>query len=434
MTKIKLGTILIALFISSLTVCAQDRANKNVYMVIGSNHPQRSGKVIQTGFQLKGVKGVITTLHGILGWTSIAAINEKGGSFLNLTISQVDLDNDLALLTSQELLAKPQDGLQPLNGPMPAAGQELIAYGHPLGVEQLTVQHVRAGRPVLAKLQRLLPANSMALFEKRNSPSTSIQVLNIDGSLAAGTSGGPITDAQQSVVAIIEGGLSGGGAISWAIPIQFIQWRNALSEQGRLRELAKSDYSSNLFSYQETPKPQDKGNTDNKSITASDFGEFSEMTWQRPISGTFLLINNVRKFRVVSLNDCNLVLEQFVKVSTPNIPPVNRETTDKITITTTIPLGKVDAEKSKIDENQNETLAPAGKWGVYFSTSEKEIDSEFVDIGRFEDLRPDEEEKQPKELRRTVSDDNFFVVIGTRKEAASWFELVKRAMKQCHTN
>jgi tetratricopeptide (TPR) repeat protein len=228
---------------------AQDQdMSRHVYLVSCSGNPYHAGRTIQTGFRMKGTKGIITSLHGVLGATSIAAQNDKRDVLVGLTIYAVDIDNDLALLISRELQERSDDGLVS-DGNVPVTRTEkLMVLGHPSGIE-LYEKTVNAGNPTFKKLSTLIPPSSGKAFEKRKSPYEGVNVLNIEGNLVGGDSGAPVLDSNNRVVAVVDGGLLGGiAAISWAIPIQSVVWSNASDSRFRLNELASLD-STSLFSY-----------------------------------------------------------------------------------------------------------------------------------------------------------------------------------------
>jgi len=242
------------LFLCQVNAFSQEPAtSKYVYLVSCSGSPHYKGRVIQTGFRAQGTKGIITALHGVLGATSITAQNSKNDVLVGLTIYSVDIDNDIALLSSKELRERSDDGLTPKDDLALTPGETLKVLGHPSGIE-LYEKTVTAGNPILKRLTTLIPPASARAFEKRKSPYEGINVLNIEGNLVAGDSGAPVLDSRNRVAAIVDGGLLGGiAAISWAIPIQSIVWKDASVSRPTLNELARIDPTS-LFAYTTTSK------------------------------------------------------------------------------------------------------------------------------------------------------------------------------------
>src|SRR5262245_39922944 len=108
--------------------------SKYVYKIrITSNRSQ--GYEIQTGFQLRGIKGIVTALHGVAGAKGISAIGSKD-NFSNLKIVKVDINNDIALLLSPELQNKSAEGLEPADSGQVAPRAQLTVVGYPQGIGQ----------------------------------------------------------------------------------------------------------------------------------------------------------------------------------------------------------------------------------------------------------------------------------------------------------
>src|SRR5690349_7213949 len=88
-----------------LTVLSNDataqRISQYVYMVRISGGSY-SKAVLQTGFRLAGTKGIITCLHGVVAGSSFSALNAEGDVLAHLRLERVDIENDLALLLSDE--------------------------------------------------------------------------------------------------------------------------------------------------------------------------------------------------------------------------------------------------------------------------------------------------------------------------------------------
>jgi hypothetical protein len=228
----------------------EDALNSYVYMVripATSHHKT----IIQTGFRLAGRKGIITCLHGLADGTTFSAYNESGDVLNDLKVVYVDVDNDLALLRSSELEGRAAEGLQAVDSLTIAPGDALRVFGHPEGIN-LYIKPAGAGTPVLKKLHMLIPPDSAQLFDKRKSPSANITILNISsGNLGPGYSGAPVLDSNNKVLGVVDGGLrAGASAISWAIPITYVEWRDIASARILVNELSNLD-TANLFFLEE---------------------------------------------------------------------------------------------------------------------------------------------------------------------------------------
>jgi Trypsin-like peptidase domain/Right handed beta helix region len=205
--------------------------------------------LVQTGFRLAGTKGIITCLHGLADATTVTAYNESGDLLKGLVVSLVDVRADLVLLRSDELEARPADGLR-LSSAEIGAGTEVIVFGHPVGIN-LYRKTANVATPAHRPLSDLIPPSSAIAFGERHSPASDMMIISIDGNLVPGDSGAPVLDAQNGLLGVVDGGLLGGAAaISWAIPIGAVNWRNAASAHAEVQQLANLE-SGNLFAFQD---------------------------------------------------------------------------------------------------------------------------------------------------------------------------------------
>ena len=146
--RLSLVFAILFLFSFSTEATSQERVPADyVYMVIASGSKYHQGQVLQTGFRMQGTKGIITALHGVVGATSISALNHKNDRLVDLTIHSVDFENDLALLSSKELQNRSNEGLIASDNLSPNPGDRLKVLGHPSGIE-LYEKTVNAGNPV----------------------------------------------------------------------------------------------------------------------------------------------------------------------------------------------------------------------------------------------------------------------------------------------
>ncbi|MCW5212850.1 DUF1566 domain-containing protein [Desulfobulbus sp. TB] len=219
-----------------------------------SSCPAVKGKTAQTGFVVKGnivqgKSGIITALHGVVGRQSISARDfQRGKSFHDLKIIAVDIDHDLALLSSDKL-QKEKEGFNFPKQKTSYKGIEIRCIGYPFDVpgQQLKKQLSIHSDPEI--LSYFVPANVSSWLGKRGSPNPSLKALNIEGQLLPGYSGAPILNNRDEVVGVADGGLQIGSAMSWAIPYDQIRWIDASffkeTEKVRLACLEKSE----LFSF-----------------------------------------------------------------------------------------------------------------------------------------------------------------------------------------
>jgi hypothetical protein len=227
-------------------------SDRHVYLVVVQVAGRPNG-ILQTGFRLRGMKGIVTALHGVVGEKTISAWNERQSVFSNLVVSRVDIPDDLALLTSPELQSASDEGLESGRSETILQGESLTAWGHPVGI-RFNKKPVKVGDPPEEPLGNLIPPSSELAFERRKSPDAAIRIIYLsEGNLVPGHSGAPLLAADNRVVGVVDGGLLGGiAAISWAVPLSTITWQDATSVRNQLADLARQG-SSDLFAFDAAP-------------------------------------------------------------------------------------------------------------------------------------------------------------------------------------
>jgi hypothetical protein len=241
-----LGVLLLMGSWNAVAVRAQA---EHVYLVKVFKCAHEPAERTQTGFRVSGLNGVITALHGIVDCPEIRVQSKKGLLlFEPLKIASVDIDHDLATITSQELGRKDLEGLEPARDIQWASLRSVKVFGHPYGIAALeTTLNIR--NPPLTGLKDLLPPLDLEQIRLRGSPNHLIRVLNLQGTLLPGDSGAPILDSANRVIAIANGGLREGfSQICWAVPFQDIEWEDVKSNS-RLKKLEKSDVAT-LFAFE----------------------------------------------------------------------------------------------------------------------------------------------------------------------------------------
>jgi hypothetical protein len=206
----------------------------------------------QTGFRVQGMVGIVTALHGVADCKTVSAVADDGVIFTDLIIAAVDIDHDMALLTSPDLADLPTDGLAVSTlAPTEILTASLRIVGYPLGLDKQDVDLIESARDI-EPLDGVIPdEEESAAFLKRKSPDIDIEVLNLQAQLLPGHSGAPVLDDVNGIVAIGDGGLRGGTVgRSWAIPWQAIKLASVDVPEvnKKLAELATKDISALSFS------------------------------------------------------------------------------------------------------------------------------------------------------------------------------------------
>lgn len=189
----------------------------------------------QTGFLVRGEGGIVTALHGVADCPDATIEAESAqGDFAALTIQAVDIDRDVALLSSPEVADKLAEGLEaPYSDRIARTG--LHALGYPYGktdqepTTQITVTYARP-------LHEVIPGTFITpAFEQRRSPDLATRVLVAEAHFVPGHSGAPVLNAQKQVIGVVSGGLKEGYiGKSWLIPWAEIQWQPLKEQSGAL--------------------------------------------------------------------------------------------------------------------------------------------------------------------------------------------------------
>lgn len=234
----KTWTISFLLLFSLLVISEPSYAeNPDVFQILTGQCTGHSGT--STGFRAKGISGIITALHGVVGCQKINSfIRGTDISFRDLHIIKADVERDVALLSSSELQNASFAGLVP--SPQRPTSEQVSVIGYPLGIrEQLISTDLKIRSRPQRRLDTLLPTDLILVLQERNSPALDKEVLSIEGHLLPGHSGAPVLNEHAQVVGIANGGLQSGSIeIVWAIPWHDIEWKNTSQIQHELDRLA----------------------------------------------------------------------------------------------------------------------------------------------------------------------------------------------------
>ena len=277
MPREKSPLIALLLFLALEAACfSQDDC---IYRITASQCLHGPTERTQTGFMVKGIRGIFTALHGVVDAKQIGAVSRASNeAFNSLQISKADPESDVALLDSPELDGKNPSALESIAFSENVDPGPLKVVGHPYGIELIPTTGLTLRTPKLVELRSLLTIDSLGPVQDRGSPFYKTKVLSIQGKLLPGDSGAPILDSQNRVLAIANGGLKGGLAdISWAISMSNLKWEdNPEPTLARLRNLTPSDV---FFFAGEDKIPDEKESAQqvaNEFLSVMDKGQYEE--------------------------------------------------------------------------------------------------------------------------------------------------------------
>jgi hypothetical protein len=250
---IVLGVVVLSLSIycavTLFPVGSAERSPDDAVYLIKALSCGSHGPTMQSGFSISTTPGIYTALHGVAGCSDIQA--ELGQTIINsLILSEADVKDDIALLTSPQL----EGGVGLGISSSWKNSQHVNLIGHPLGIELLTTG-MSLRTPAARPLRGILSSDVLKALSDRKSPDPSITVLSTDGVILPGDSGSPILDDANDVLGVADGGLSGGTAgINWAIPFRNITLVPAAGNAA-LDRIAQLD-PSQLFSLNANVSPR----------------------------------------------------------------------------------------------------------------------------------------------------------------------------------
>ncbi|WP_281557311.1 serine protease [Thalassomonas sp. RHCl1] len=236
---------------------ALDNVLPSLYKVIATECNVGPKSRTLTGFRVNGYDGILTALHGVAGECEIFFTHEQSQTKpITTRIIGVDFSRDVALLYAPkkpheaELIMGTED--------MVIANSEVYAYGNILGLSATDVKLRIKSSNSHQILKHLLTTSQINYFKTRKSPTIEVRVINLQGPLTTGISGGPVLTASNNVVGVANGGQRSGAIdFSWAIPLYDVDikpynetFSQKLSQLGKLRHdlYFASDSSGRLVS------------------------------------------------------------------------------------------------------------------------------------------------------------------------------------------
>lgn len=248
MFKLKGIFLLVCICLSARITNAQ---NEYVYLVKAYKTSGSQEFRALTGFRVRGLKGILTALHGVADCKVIKIRSNKEGEIFTkpLSVVKVDIKRDIALLLSEEIEALPADGFELASDVQWNQLTHITVTGHPYGIEDLTDEYrVRHPKPIRPLKDLIYGSDVLRVLKRRGSPNPDLQVISIQGQIKPGQSGAPVLDERERVVGVANGGFKELSDITWAIPVQKIEWENATANT-KLQALALIN-AEGLFSFE----------------------------------------------------------------------------------------------------------------------------------------------------------------------------------------
>ncbi|QJW90610.1 trypsin-like peptidase domain-containing protein [Spirosoma taeanense] len=210
----------------------------------------RGQESVLTGFKPAGYAGILTALHGLTlssnpAITAIRYADASGRSekiYKKVTLTHVDIANDVAFLSCPELSAK--EGLPFSRRPILMGGKTLRIFGFPQ-INSLKGRERRIDTPPVMVLQDILSDPAKSQLSRRNSPALSTRVLQLEpASIYKGDSGGPILNEFNEVVGVANGGFfnnSGDKITAWAVLISGVPQAPVEVDNRAFRQLVENN-------------------------------------------------------------------------------------------------------------------------------------------------------------------------------------------------
>ena len=197
----------------SMSASAVYKAASHAVVFIGTrkiNPYKLNGRIeraLGSGFIFEPRGLILTNSHVVFEAHSIIVILDDGSS-LPAKLVAADPIFDLAIIQIKPLPGKTLTALPLAGSANLAVGDDVIAIGNPLGLEQTLTTGVVSG------LNRVLPESPLSLTR---------QMIQTDAAINPGNSGGPLLDRCARVVGINTAIIPGAQNVGFAIPIDLIK-------------------------------------------------------------------------------------------------------------------------------------------------------------------------------------------------------------------
>lgn len=184
-----------------------------------SDHQSRTG----SGFVFEQKTQIVTAHHVVVGCRMLRVHFERaptGPVTLDASLAKVLASSDLAMLV---VTNPPEVPPLKLQEKPPSLDVSLVAIGYSL--EQPSLSNLDVGISIgSAVLRAFLPPDLARELRGKTQIDIDSRIIRLKSPLEPGMSGGPITDAEGKVVAIVAGGLRNGTVpVSWGWPASLLK-------------------------------------------------------------------------------------------------------------------------------------------------------------------------------------------------------------------
>jgi Trypsin-like peptidase domain len=186
-------------------------------------------KRVGSGFVWNNNMTIVTSLHVVIGCTTLSVEYYGINIRRNATFRLASLKHDIALLTVPSNPSSPP--LVSVSMSLPKRELSVLSWGYPKNTGKLRDTGTRI-RLTQGKLRDILDSETAKALVSAGTPSVDNDVLSIEGHVLPGESGGPLVDSAGVVVGIIDGGLDSGQVeINWAISAYNLLDKNSFSDK-----------------------------------------------------------------------------------------------------------------------------------------------------------------------------------------------------------
>jgi len=208
-----LGAVCLALCPARLAAAPVEQSVVTIRAMPNPSDPNTYEKQ-GTGFHVGGGL-IVTAFHVVQSARKIEIAPAQGEITTDVKVRAIDAMHDLAVLSAQKLSTLPALYVYDR---IPSEQEELRMIGSAAGLPG-SVYLVHSVHHSLVEITQFSDLSGNSLFPN----AAPVQVLQIQGIIYGGISGGPIVSSNGAVLAVADGSLAEGGAFGWAIPSREIE-------------------------------------------------------------------------------------------------------------------------------------------------------------------------------------------------------------------